>query len=152
MFALTWKKFRRYEINGCHNQRFQEFPDFSLFFPDKCKISLFKRFNIQFNKLVLIMGSTRSVRLSTLHSSVSLAAVFLDVTQRSPKRALRDIQKTAARETIPLCLCYQQVTCSVHELIVPYHINMRKKINFLENPPGGGYSREFWIGVCREGS
>ena len=24
---------------------------------------------------------------------------FLDVTQRSPKRALRDIQKTAARET-----------------------------------------------------
>ena len=33
---------------------------------------------------------------------VSLAAVFLDVTQRSPSfgGALRDIQKTAARETI----------------------------------------------------
>ena len=85
MFALTWKKFRRYEINGCHNQRFQEFPDFSLFFPDKCKISLFNRFNIQFNKLVLIMGSTRSVRLSTLHSSVSLAAVFWMSRNAPPK-------------------------------------------------------------------
>ena len=30
---------------------------------------------------------------------VSLAAGFLDVTQRSPKTTLRDIQKTAASET-----------------------------------------------------
>ena len=138
MFALTWKKFRRYEINGCHNQRFQEFPDFSLFFPDKSKISLFNRFNIQFNKLVLIMGSTRSVRLSTLRSSVSLAAVFWMSRNAPPKERCVTSKKRLRGRLLPLCLCYQQVTCSVHELIVPYHINMRKKINFLENPPGRG--------------
>ena len=32
----------------------------------------------------------------------------------------------------PIYLCYQQVTCSVRELIVPYHINVRKKISFLK--------------------
>ena len=44
---------------------------------------------------------TNNIKEETDITLVSLAAVFLDVTQRSPKRgrALRDIQKTAARET-----------------------------------------------------
>ena len=33
----------------------------------------------------------------------------------------------------PTYLCFYQVTCNVHDLIVPEY-NMQKRINFFENP------------------
>ena len=37
-------------------------------------------------------------------------------------------------------------------LTLPYLRGPLGRYQLLILPPGGGYSREFWIGVCREGS